>query len=105
MFITPAPFSSVERDRGPSARERLRRAVDDLHPASEWREAVLTALQAVDEPSPARIQAMYWSHDALSALLPRDPADDTLEQRVLRRAAGVLEDELVAHHASALRIA
>jgi hypothetical protein len=105
LIITPPSFSPVERDRGPSARQRLRRAVDDLHPSSEWRGAVLTAVRAVDDASPARIQALYWLHDALSALLPHDPAADTLEQRVLRRAAEAIEYEVVADHASTLRTA
>jgi hypothetical protein len=105
VFITPPPFPSAERGRGPSARERLRRACDDLHPSSEWRGAVLTAVEAVEDASPGRIRALYWLHDALSTRLPPKPATDTLEQRVLRRAVEAIEDEVVADHASALRIA
>jgi hypothetical protein len=66
---------------------------------------VLTAIRAVDDTSPARIRALYWLHDALTALLPEDPSGDSVEQRVLRKAAGAIEDELVADHVSTLRIA
>jgi hypothetical protein len=105
VFITPPPLSAGRRDRGPSARERLRRASEDLHPSSEWRGAVLAAIRAVDDAGPGRIRALYWLHDALSARLPGDPARDTLEQRVLRRAVEAIEEEVVADHASTLRIA
>jgi hypothetical protein len=106
VFITPPALSPVQRDRGPSARECLRRALDDLHPSSEWRGAVQTAIEAVDDDaSPARIRALYWLHDAMSLRLPRKAAADTLEQRVLRRAVEAIEEEVVAGHASALRIA
>jgi hypothetical protein len=105
LFITPPPLPSGGRDTSPSARERLRRAHDDLHPSSAWRGAIVVAIKAVDETSPARIRALFWLHDALTALLPDDRRTDSLEQRILRRAAGVIEDELVAHHVNELRIA
>ena len=105
MFVTPPPLLPPGRDPTPSPRERLRRAHDDLHPASTWRGAVLAALRAVDDSSPARIRALFWLHDALTMLLPRDPGADGIEQRVLRRASAAIEDEIVADHVSALRIA
>jgi hypothetical protein len=105
LFITPPPLSSSRGDGRPTPRERLRRASEDLHPASRWRGAVATAIDAVDDPSPARIRALFWLHDALTARLPDDARTDSLEQRVLRRAAEAIEDEIVADHASAMRIA
>jgi hypothetical protein len=66
---------------------------------------VLTALGAVDDPSPARIRALFWLHDALTMLLPIEPGADSLEERVLRRASTAIEDEIVADHVSSLRIA
>jgi len=86
-------------------RERLRRAHADLHPASTWRGAVLSALRAVDDTGPTRIRALFWLHDTLSMVLPADPSDDSLEHRVLRRAATAIEDEIVADHVSGLLIA
>jgi hypothetical protein len=104
LFITPQRLP--DHGRGPwGPGERLRRAGDDLHPTSTWRGVVLTAVRAVEDTSPARIRALYWLHDALTARLPEDPSADSVEQRVLRRAAGAIEDELVADHVSALRIA
>ena len=85
----------------PDPRERLRGAYRDLHPASTWRGAILTALRAVDDPeSRARIRALFWLHDALTMLLPLEPGADSLEQRVLRTASRAIEDELVADHAA-----
>jgi hypothetical protein len=66
---------------------------------------VLAALRAVDDSSPARIRALFWLHDALTMRLPAGLSDDSLEHRVLRRAATAIEDEIVADHVSALRIA
>jgi hypothetical protein len=105
LFITPSPLPGSGGDGRPTPRERLRRASEDLHPASQWSGAVLTAVDALDDPSPARIRALFWLHDALAARLPDDPRGDSLEQRVLRRAVDAIEDELVADHASGLRIA
>jgi hypothetical protein len=102
---TPPPLLPAGRDPAPTPRERLRRAHDDLHPGSTWRGAVLTALQAVDDPSPVRIRALFWLHDALTMLLPIEPGADSLEERVLRRASAAIEDEIVADHVSSLRIA
>jgi hypothetical protein len=65
----------------------------------------MTALRAVDDTGPARIRALFWLHDVLSMLLPAESRADSLEQRVLRRASVAIEDEIVAHHVSALRIA
>jgi hypothetical protein len=59
-------------------------------------------MRAVDDTSPARIRALFWMHDALTARLPQDLKDDSLEQRALRRAAEAVADELVADHADAL---
>ena len=105
MFVTPPPLLPPGRDPTPSPRERLRRAHDDLHPASTWRGAVLAALRAVDDSSPARIRALFWLHDTLTMLLPEESHADSLEQRVLRRASVAIEDEIVADHINALRIA
>lgn len=105
MLTTPPSPLPPGRDPGPSPRERLCRAHEDLHPTSEWRGALLTAVRAVDDGSPRRIRALFWLHDALTTLLPADPADDSIEHRVLRRAATAIEDEIVADHISALRIA
>ena len=104
MFTTP-PLLPPGRDPAPTPRERLRRAHDDLHPASTWRGAVLAALRAVDDHGPARIRALFWLHDALTMLLPPEPGADSIEERVLRRASAAIEDEIVADHVSALRIA
>jgi hypothetical protein len=78
----------------PTPRERLRAARADLHPSSPWRELLTTALQAVDEPGQARRRALCWLHHALTVGLPQNPSRDSLEQRVLRRAADAIEDEL-----------
>jgi hypothetical protein len=105
LFTTPPPLlpPGTEPDRSP--RERLCRAHADLHPASTWRGALLTALRAVDDTSPARIRTLFWLHDVLTMLLPDESRADSLEQRVLRRASVAIEDEIVADHVSALRIA
>jgi hypothetical protein len=86
-------------------RERLTRARGDLLPASPWRGALGTALEALSEPSPESIRALSWLHDALVALLPANPRRDSLEQRALRRAATALEDELATHAGHAVRSA
>jgi hypothetical protein len=105
MFRSPPPLLPPGRAPTPDPRERLRGAYRDLHPASAWRGAMLTALRAVDDRGPSRTRALFWLHDALTMLLPLEPGADSLEQRVLRTAARAIEDELVADHASALRIA
>jgi hypothetical protein len=105
VFITPPALSSVPRHGGPSARERLRRALDDLHPSSQWRGAVQAALRAVDDTGPERSRALHWLRDALSMRLPRRSAADTLEQRVLRRAVEAIEEEIAAGDAGTRRIA
>jgi hypothetical protein len=105
LFTTPPPLLPPGRDPDTSPRERLCRAHADLHPASRWRGALLTALRAVDDTSPARIRALFWLHDTLTMLLPDESRADSLEQRVLRRASVAIEDEIVADHVSALRIA
>jgi hypothetical protein len=55
-----------------------------------------TALEAIDDPGQARHRALCWLHHALTVRLPENPSRDSLEQRVLRRAADAIEDELDA---------
>jgi hypothetical protein len=86
-------------------RERLRRAREELHPASQWRELLTTALEAMDEPSRARTRALWWLHHALTASLPLEARRDSLEQRALRGAAMAIEDELEADEELSLRVA
>ena len=100
----PEAPSRVPDDRN-TPRERLRRAREELHPGSPWRELLTTALEAMDEPSRARTRALWWLHHALTAPLPIEPRRDSLEQRVLRGAATAIEDELEADEELSLRVA
>ena len=84
----------AHEDHHPTPRARLRKAREDLHADSPWREMLTTALEAVDEPGQARHRALRWLHHALTVRLPENPTRDSLEQRVLRRAADAIEDEL-----------
>jgi hypothetical protein len=81
-------------DPDTTPRARLRKAREDLHPDSPWREMLTTALEAIDEPGHARQRALCWLHHALTVRLPENPSRDGVEQRVLRRAADAIEDEL-----------
>ena len=95
--MSPNPPKAPRRthdDLDPTPRARLRKAREDLHPGSPWREMLTTALEAVDEPGHARHRALCWLHHALTVRLPENPSRDSLEQRVLRRAADAIEDEL-----------
>jgi len=94
--VSPTPPHAPGRapHEGRDPRERLRRALADLHPASPWTGVLTTALEVLDEPGPQRARALSWLHHALRSRLPEEPRRDTLEQRVLRRAAHALEDEL-----------
>ena len=90
-------------------RHDLRRAYDALPAESNWRGALATALEALDDCNAAtgedRFRAICWVHDGLAALLPRDPAPDRPEQRLLRRAVNALRAEIIAQHVRELRAA
>ena len=105
--MPPTPPEAPRRvpDDRNTPRERLRRAREELHPGSPWRELLSTALEAIDEPSRARTRALWWLHHALTASLPEEAPRDSIEQRVLRRAAAAIEDELEADEELSLRAA
>ena len=103
--MPPYAPSRQPEDRDRSPRERVRRAREELHPDSPWRELLRTALEAIDEPSHARTRALWWLHHALSAPLPFEPRRDSQEQRILRGAAAAIEEELEAEEELPLRAA
>jgi hypothetical protein len=103
--IPPDAPRHMPDDQPASPRERLRRARENMHPGSDWREVLTTALEAMDEPTQARSRALWWLHHALSAQLPAEPRRDSIEQRVLRGAASAIEDELEAEEELSLRVA
>jgi hypothetical protein len=106
--VPPTPSDEPRRvpeDRHRSPRERLRRAREDLHHGSYWREVLTTALEAIDEPGQARTRALWWLHHAITHPLPIEPHRDSLEQRVLRRAAAAIEEELESDEELSLHVA
>ncbi len=96
MSPTPPHASRRTPYEGNGPRERLCRALRDLHPSSPWRDVLSTALQAMDGPARERDRALSWLHYAISFRLPADPQRDTMEHRVLRRALSAIDDELDA---------
>ena len=94
MSPTPPQAPGWAHSSDDSPCERVRRALDDLHPGSPWCGVLTTVLQALDEAGPARHRALCWLHHAITVRLPSDPRRDTLEQRILRRAGQALDEEL-----------
>jgi hypothetical protein len=99
-------FPSVHDQR---LRHDLERAYDALPADDHWRGALATALEALGNCDAGtdedRFRAICWLHDGLAALVPRDPANDHTEQRLLRRAVTALRTEIIAQHVRELRAA
>jgi hypothetical protein len=84
----------------PDVRRELRIARSTLSDGSPGRDVLTCALAAVEDPHAevggAAYLALSWLHEAICALLPADPRRDGLDERILRRAAATLDEELVA---------
>jgi hypothetical protein len=93
--VSPTPPQTPDRAHhsDDTPRDRVRRALEDLNPRSPWCGVIATTLQALDEAGPSRHHALSWLHHAIIVRLPSDARRDSLEQRVLRRAAQAIEEE------------
>jgi hypothetical protein len=93
----------------PVVRQELRIAHSTLSDGSPWRDVLTCALRALDDPDggvgESGYLALSWLHEAMAELLPADPRRDGLDERILRRATAVLDEELVARRLGSLTAA